>query len=111
LQDANEAFGWEKEDPRTRAKTNRQNKNAKAVLTLLLKKRLAGENLNRDEMFGSIAAELGIPRRDVEEIYKRDGQFIRDIPPGGDGNVHGFFRPTFTMPRRRGRPILRDPEG
>ena len=109
LQDANTAFGWKMpDDPRKRRREVRQHKYADAVLSLLMRKRLEGENLNADEMFQSVADELHISRRDVEAIYKREGQFVRDLPRGGERGIYGFFRPESPPPRRRGRPTLKD---
>ncbi len=46
LKDCNEAFGWKTPDnPRTRRKLHRQNKHANAVLSRLVKRRLAAKNL------------------------------------------------------------------
>jgi hypothetical protein len=119
LKDLNEAFGWKPEDRRRRRKIHRQNQREKDILTLLLKHRLEGGlegeggSLNAEVAFDPIAEELDISRRDVEAVYKRNRQFIKtELPRGNPGDtIHGFARLVLPVPRRRGRPILRDPEG
>jgi hypothetical protein len=110
LQDCNEAFGWKSEYPDKRCKMHRQNKHAKAVLSRLLAYRLEGGTLNVEQAFQPVADDLQISRRDVEAIYKREGQFIKELPRGGDGGNHGVWRSTLPTPRRHGRPLLRDPK-
>jgi NADH:ubiquinone oxidoreductase subunit E len=105
----NEAFGWKSEDPRHRRKIHRQNELSKAILTRLTKHRLEGGSLNAEEAFQPIADELGTSRRVVEEVYRKEGQFIKKLPRGNPNDViHVFPRKTLPVPRRRGRPILRD---
>lgn len=110
LEDFNDAFGsWGKQG--TRYKAYRQGKHAKEVLERLMVYRLEGGNLNAAEAFQPIADELGISRRDVEEIYKRNGAFIKDIPRGNpSGGRHVHMNLVLAPPRRHGRPILRDSE-
>jgi hypothetical protein len=106
LRDFNEAFGWKPDHKGTRRKMDRQKEYAREILSRLHAHRLAGGNLNAEEAFQPIAEELGISRRDVEEVYRREGQFIKSLPRGNpEGRTYGFARMTLQIPRRRGRPI------
>jgi hypothetical protein len=109
LNDLNEAFGWKASHKATRRKRHRQTEKGSDILERLQEFRLNGGTLNADEGLQSIADELGTSRRDVEEVYKRKGQFIKKLPRGNpDGHIYCFPRMKVPVPRRRGRPILRD---
>lgn len=109
--DFNEVFGWRggKREQKERAKLWRQQELAQKVIGHMLNHRLSGGGLNADIDPQLIADELNISRRDVEDIYKHQGQFIKSLPKGNpDGGVYGFGMGKTPIPRRRGRPILRD---
>ena len=109
LKDLNEAFGWEGENLATRKRRARLEQNSNAVLGLLQKHRLAGDSLNADDIFQTVAEELKISRRDVEDIYKLYGQFIKKLPRGNPDNIiHGIFNSQMPFIRRYGRAILKD---
>ncbi len=81
--------------------------NTQKVLGMLMKYRCDGGGLNVDLAFGYISDDTGLPRRDVEEIYRRSGKWVKDIPQGNPGGVnYCFCYGVYPWPRRRGRPIL-----
>jgi hypothetical protein len=109
FRDFNEAFGQDFEKQLTRRKNARLKRYVLQVLRLLQQHRLSGGSLNTEEAFQPIADQLGISRRDVETIYKREGKFIKNLPQGNsDNRVYGFGRAILAVPRRYGRKILRD---
>lgn len=108
VNDPNAGFGWQPIRKGLREKRARQNAIASLVLGKLQQHRLSGGGLNADVDFQAIADELQVSRRDVEEIYKKDGQFIKALPKGGDNTNYCFARLELPNDRRYGRPILRD---
>lgn len=108
--DFNEFFcgaGNRFESQRARRREERIKANVGNVIGQLTKYRCEGGSLNAEEAFGHVSEITGLPRRDVEEIYRRHGTRIKDIPPGNPGGVsycsaHGIL----DLPRRSGRPIL-----
>ncbi|MBL0352176.1 MAG: hypothetical protein IPP03_05805 [Dechloromonas sp.] len=107
VEDPNVVFGWPKIRKGQREKAARQKDLASKVLGYLQNHRLAGGGLNADLDFQGVADELEISRRDVEDIYKQHGQFVKDLPRGNpDGGVYAFGHGTIAMPRRSGRPTL-----
>ena len=79
------------------------------MLGLLQKYRLDGLSFNADEILQTIADELGISRRDVNDIYKNKGQFIKALPRGNPENInYGFGNMEFAASRRFGRAVLKD---
>lgn len=109
LRDFNCAFGFRPANLATLKKNARQKKYTNTVLGLLQKYRLEGSSLNADDIFQTIADELGISRRDVNDIYKKEGQFIKALPKGNSGNlINGFGRMELPNFRRSGRAVLKD---
>ena len=109
LKDYNEAFGWETENQATRKKAARLKNLTNSVMLTLSRLRNEGFSLTADEIMASAADELQISRRDVEDIYKQSGRFIKDMPKGNPENVnYGYFAPVVPFYRRSGRPVLRD---
>ena len=105
--DFNELFGYAMPNQRTRKREARIEYNTSKVLGMLMKHRCDGGSMNVDEAFGEISVSTGIPRRDIEEIYRRSGQWVKDISQGNpEGSVRGFLNGKVPMPRRHGRPIL-----
>lgn len=108
LKDFNEAFSWDGEHQATRKKKARLKKHTKEVLGLLQKHRLEGDSLNADDILQTVADVVGISRRDVEDIYRESGGFIKDLPRGNpDGGVFGIAHMELPYYRRRGRNILK----
>lgn len=114
LVDANEAFGWQHEHVATRKKRARRTRLRAPVLLELQAVRLAGASLNADDICGRVVESLRdrgmkLSRRDVDDIYKTHGTFLRDLPRSTDGN-HRYGQMHAILPnhRRRGRASLRD---
>ena len=109
LRDCNEAFGWQTENQATRKKAARLKNLTASVLHTLGRLRNQGASLNADDIMATAADELNISRRDVEDIYRRSGQFIKDMPKGNPEN-NNYLQGYAVIPfhRRSGRPILRD---
>jgi hypothetical protein len=109
LKDYNEAFGWQTENQATRKKEARLKNLTNSVLLTLSRLRNEGASLNADDIMATAADELKISRRDVEDIYKQSGQFIKDMPKGNPENIN-YAQCHVVIPshRRSGRPILRD---
>lgn len=107
VEDPNMVFGWPKIRKGQREKGARQKELAPKVLGYLQNHRLAGGGLNADVDFQMIADELEISRRDVEDIYKQHGQFVKDLPRGNpEGGVYVLGHGKIAWPRRSGRPTL-----
>lgn len=107
--DPNEVFGWPNVRKGEREKNSRQKELAPKVVGALMNHRLAGGGLNADIDLQLIANELGISRRDVEEIYKHHGQFVKDLPrENPNGGAFSFGMGAIQPPRRKGRPALKD---
>ena len=105
--DFNEMFGWTGSNRRARKREGSINQNASTVIAKLIDHRGTGGSLNVDQAFGKISDETGVPRRVVEEIYKRYGENIKKIPQGNpEGITHISIFSVLPWPRRRGRPIL-----
>jgi hypothetical protein len=109
MKDFNAVFGYAGEHLASRKKKARLAKYATQVLSKLQQLRLEGGSLNADDIFADVANELGISRRDVEDIYKNDGKFIKELPrENTDDTVYGFAKVEIPYYRRYGRPILKD---
>lgn len=106
--DFNELFGGDKlANQRDRKREARIRDNTQEVLGMLMKYRCDGGGLNAEQAFGEISEDTGLPRRDVEEIYRRSGKWVKDIPQGNPrGVIHCFGHALIPWPRRRGRSIL-----
>jgi hypothetical protein len=106
--DWNELFGGDKlANQRDRKREARIRDNTREVLGMLMKYRCDGGGLNAEQAFGEISEETGLPRRDVDAIYRRSGKWVKDIPKGNPGGVsHCFGHVVMPWPRRRGRSIL-----
>lgn len=109
LRDLNEAFGWENNTLVTRKRAAKRMQYGSAVLGRLQMHRLNGATLSADDIFQTVADEVGISRRDVEDIYKDSGQFLKSLPREDlSGTVHIVARMHMPDARRYGRPLLRD---
>ncbi len=112
--DFNDAFGRPREKVNTRAARARIKGLKSLVVGELLQLRNQGLSFNDDEMFTAVVERLRmrgvhVNHRDVQTIYKSDGQFLKGIPRGPDPKGgHGFAYITLPKARRRGRSILRD---
>jgi hypothetical protein len=112
LRDFNEAFGVKFESKATRKKKHRQAQNGQAVLGLLQKYRLEGASMNAADILDTVACELGISRRDVEDINKENRKLITSLPRGNpDGGRYAFAIINISAPKRFGRPTVRDSDG
>jgi hypothetical protein len=115
ITDFNSAFGRPLEKANTRAARARKEKSKHEVLTVLMRLRAEGCSLNDSEMFSQAQERLQdlglkVNHRDIQDIYKSDGDFIRTIPrkpPPLQGN-YAIANLNFKKPRRRGRNILKD---
>jgi hypothetical protein len=114
LVDINEAFGWQHEHLATRKKRARQRRLRAPVLLELQAARLAGASFNADDICSRVVESLRgkgmkLSRRDVEEIYKEHGTFLKKLPRSPDPN-HRYGQMHAILPdhRRAGRAILRD---
>jgi hypothetical protein len=115
IADFNGAFGKPSEKVNTRAARERKKKLAPEVLIVLTRLRADGSSLNDDEMFGEALEILrgqgfDVNHRDIQDIYKSDGGFIKKIPrkpspKQGNYTVASLMLPS---PRRRGRNTLQD---
>ena len=114
LTDFNEAFGWAGESKATRKRLTRQARVRVVVLGELQAARLAGASLSPDDIFDTAMSNLAargiqVGRRDIEAIYKRHGQFVKDLPrERKPREVYGQVNLTNPRARRRGRSILSD---
>jgi hypothetical protein len=109
LKDYNEAFGFKPENVATRKKQARIAKFRPQVLARIQHHRLEGASLNADDILATVADELGISRRDVEDIYKMHGGFLKDLPRGNpDKAIYAIANIVLPTVRRYGRPILKD---
>lgn len=107
--DLNKAFGWGSGKKKSRSVLHRQAKNKSIILSKLMEHRLNGGSMNVDLAFRDIANEIGIPWRDVEAVYKRDGKFIKDLPQAPKkGDNYGFGDCVIPLGRRYGRSIFGD---
>lgn len=113
IADFDAAFGKPREKTNTRAARARKEKSKHEVLTVLMRLRSQGCSLNDPEMFSQALEILQgqgveVNHRDIQDIYKSDGDRIRAIPlnpPPSQGNyMIGNLK--FKKPRRRGRSIL-----
>lgn len=114
LLDLNQAFGWQHEHLAARKKRARQRRLRAPVLQELQAARLAGASFNADDICTRVVESLRkkgmkLSRRDVEEIYKEHGAFLKKLPRSPDPN-HRYAQFHATLPdhRRTGRAILRD---
>lgn len=116
IADFNAAFAKPKEPVNTRAARARIKAAESIVLAEILQLRTKGVSFSDYEMFSQVVENLrergvNINHRDVQQIYKSSGQFLKKIPRGPDPKGgHGFALITLPNPRRRGRDILRDQE-
>jgi hypothetical protein len=105
--DFNQLFGDNLPNQRARRREARIQANIGLVAGMLMKYRCDGGSLNAEEAFGEIAEKTGLPRREVEEIYKRHGSRIKEIQPGNpDGANYLTAHLSVPRPRRYGRSIL-----
>jgi hypothetical protein len=115
LTDFNEAFGPVGERKNARQRNARLARARGSVLQELQAQRLADSSIG-PEMFDRVAENLkergmDVNRRDVEDIYKQYGQFIKDLPRKPDpNNRYAQIHANIPQPRRHGRAILRDAE-
>ena len=73
------------------------------------KYRLEGRTLNADDILQTVADELKISRRDVDDIYNTNRQFIKNLPKGNPENVtHALIHGQMPFIRLYGRAILKD---
>ena len=113
LADFNEAFGPIGERKNSRQQRARQTRANAPVLQELQALRLAGTAIGPD-MFDQVVEKLegqglDVNRRDVEDIYKKQGQFIKDLPRKPDpNNRYAQVHMNIRQPRRYGRAILKD---
>lgn len=109
LKDFNDALGWDGGNQATRKKEARLRKLTNQVLNSLQEHRLKGASLNADDILQTVADDLKISRRDVEDIYRQHGQFIKKLPRKKPENT-AYVSMHTTLPsyRRHGRPILKD---
>lgn len=114
LTDFNEAFGWTGESKATRKRLTRQARVRVAVLGELQAARLAGASLSPDDIFDMVmnsleARGIQVGRRDIEAIYKKHGQFVKDLPrERKPREVYGQIHLAIPRARRSGRSILSD---
>jgi hypothetical protein len=114
ISDFNAAFGIPTEKTNTRAAKARIKKMVPLVLAEILQLRTAGLTFSATDISPQVVENLSkrgfnINERDVQTIYKNDGQFLKAIPRGLDPKGgHGFAILTMPRARRRGRNILRD---
>ena len=106
--DLNELFGGDElANQSTRKREARIRDNTQNVLGMLMKYRCEGGWMNAEQAFGEISEGMNLPRRDVEEIYRRSGKWVKDIPQGNPGGVNYCFgHGVIPWPRRRGRSVL-----
>lgn len=113
ISDFNDAFGKPREQTNTRMARLRKKKLKPIVLAVLAKLRLEGDSLNT-ALIGDDAAKIirnmghSCGSRDVIEIYRLHGAFIKDLPRDNPKRGFGIIDADFPRPRRRGRNILQD---
>jgi len=104
--DFNDLFGWcDKPSQQERRREAMILENTPGVVVKLAAYRCDGGGLNAEEAFGTISEETGLPRRIVEEIYRRYKESIKNLPQGGP-KEYGFMFADMPMLRRVGRPLL-----
>lgn len=114
VKDFNDAFSTSAEKVNTRAARARKKHLSPLVLAEIVQLRTKGVTFNDDEMFSQVVENLrerreNVNHRDVQEIYKKDGEFLKAIPRGPDPKGgHGFANMMAPKARRRGRNILQD---
>ena len=113
LKDFNAAFGPTGERKNSRQRLALLIRARGPVLQELQGQRLADGAIG-SEMFDHVAEKLraqglDVNRRDVEDIYKEHGQFIKDLPRKPDPNAcHAQLQVKPHQDRRYGRAILKD---
>lgn len=113
LTDFNEVFGPVGERKNARQRNARLSRARVAVLQELQAQRLADTGIG-PEMFDRVTEKLNergidVNRRDVEDIYKMHGQFVKELPRKPDPNAR-YAQMHVNIPQRRryGRAILKD---
>jgi hypothetical protein len=106
-EDFNAVFGWQGPGSRKRQHEALIATKAGEVIDRIIAHRIAGGSLSAEQAFGKVADETGLSRRIVEEIYRRHGTTIKDIPQGNP-EQEGYItiREVIPWPRRRGRSTL-----
>lgn len=108
-----EAFGAIGERKNSRQRRARLARSRGPILQELQALRLADGSIGAS-MFEEVVEHLSargiaVNRRDVEDIYKAHGQFIRDLPRKPSSEVrYAQVHAAIPHPRRHGRPILED---
>ncbi|MCG6966259.1 MAG: hypothetical protein LJE59_07105 [Chromatiaceae bacterium] len=109
--DFNTLFGLPSASAKRNAQKKRQREaqireNEALVCGKLIAYRCEGGTFNVEDAFDAVASDAGLPRRIVEEIYRRNPG-LKVIPKGNPENaVHRALNAKLPMPRRRGRKIL-----
>lgn len=111
--DFNEAFGRIGERKNARQRRARLAGALTPVLQELQAQRFADGSIGPD-MFDRVVEKLveqgvDVNRRDIEDIYKEHGQFVKDLPRRPDSNAQfAQLHSNIPQPRRYGRSTLRD---
>jgi hypothetical protein len=106
-----EVFDFKAENQATRKRKARLKKYKNEVLGLMQSYRVGktDNSLTADDILQTVAEDLKISRRDVEDIYRSSGSFIKAIPKGNPENIiYGFAHSEMPPYRRQGRAILKD---
>jgi hypothetical protein len=108
LKSFDQAFDVKLEHQSRRQRTYALAEKGFAILTALfkhrLKKKLNGFNI--DDLDG-VAADIGVPRNHVEEVRKQH-PFLDPLRRNPSNIVHAITHTSSPMPKRHGRPIVRD---
>jgi hypothetical protein len=107
--DYNELFGWdESHSQRNRRREATIRDNEGAVVRMLIDHRCEDDgSLNAEYTFGKISEQSGLPRRIVEEIYRRHKDTVKSIPQGNpEGINHATFFGALPIFRRYSRSLL-----
>lgn len=104
--DFNALFGQPSTNARERKRKAMISDNTGLISGQLMDYRCKGGTFNAEDAFDYVAQNTGLPRRIIEEVYRRNPA-LKDIPQGnpeGANYAIGNFKPP--MPRRRGRKII-----
>ena len=110
--DLNQAFGKPPEKVNRRAAKARLKSLLLPVIGALIKLRANGMSLSADDMSDQVTKALGklginVNARDVQTIYRTQGQFIKALPRGSNtGQIFGVLN--FPRGRRSTRDVLKD---
>jgi len=109
--DFNAFFGSPLKNMSQRAQNNSQklkrlSRNERRVLDRLVNLRTDGESFNIEDGITSVAEDLGLPRREVETIYKSHKELLKKLKKGPYVSNIYLMEPMLPIYKRTGRTTL-----